>query len=343
MVTNSSITQELIAQRAGVSRTTVSQVLSGRGKQAFSAKTRESILRIADEMGYTSRFMPVDVAGETGTIGLMLLENYARNPYYAPQRERLTNGMMNFLTAQGGHLLLIPVREDFVLEANVQRKIDGAVVGFFFDPLLERLPPKFPVVSLTNTRIADMVTPDYYSALCQAVRHLHQLGHRRIALFGLGPLNSDSIDRLRGYRDTLDALALPVDDNLVAIPACEEGGLPEIERFAQAALERWHALPQPPTGIVTFGDVYAIPLMRMAQRLGINVPRQLSIVGCDNEALSSMTEPALTTIALPMEEWGWTACEMLYDRLEHPTWPLKRLMLEVTLVERGSTAPPHGD
>ena len=189
------------------------------------------------------------------------------------------------------------------------------------DPLM-RLDQRIPSVSAANISGAD-----------QAMRHLLDLGHRRIAQIA-GPHGwLATEDRRRGYRAALASAGILPD------PALEVESIPEVDpgRNAAAALL---ALPDPPTAIFAFNDDTAIGAIQAARERGLRVPEDLSVVGFDDVEHATIVTPALTTVRQPLAEMGRTAVSLLSRLMDGQSFETLHVELATRLVVRDSTAPP---
>ena len=129
------------------------------------------------------------------------------------------------------------------------------------------------------------------------------LGHRRIG-FVSGPLATVSRrQRLAGYRDALAEAGVPLDDDLVWAGG-EPDGYGDVEgaELGRKGMAALLDLPDPPTGLVTINDMYAIGAIAAAQKRGIAVPKDVSVVGFDDIVLAGLYNPPLTTVRQPLEE-----------------------------------------
>ena len=177
----------------------------------------------------------------------------------------------------------------------------------------------------------EVVMSDNEGGAIAAVRHLHELGHRRIATI-TGMVDSrPGADRLRGYRVAVQAAGLAYRDDYVAYgDFYAESG--------REATERLLALPEPPTAIFAAADMMAIGAIRAAAEAGLRVPEDLSIVGFDDIQLASHLNPPLTTMRQDKLGLGGAAGDALVARVAgDPDRPALRT-LPVELVVRGSTA-----
>jgi LacI family transcriptional regulator len=166
-----------------------------------------------------------------------------------------------------------------------------------------------------------------------AVRHLLELGHRRIAVIS-GPEDVlCSQARVAGFRSAHDEAGIPVDPELVRYGAfaaqtgCEHG---------MALLTR----PDRPTAIFAGSDTQALGVLRAARQCGLDVPGDLSVVGYDNLPVAAWTGPGLTTVNQPLRDMAGTATRMLLDLAQGVDLLTTRVDLVTELVVRESTAPP---
>ncbi|WP_031044917.1 LacI family DNA-binding transcriptional regulator [Streptomyces olivaceus] len=193
-----------------------------------------------------------------------------------------------------------------------------------------------PVV-LVNASIPDLGFPcvacDDAVAVGQSWRHLASLGHERIGLV-LGP--SDHIPsrrKLAAARQTAEATdaALP-DTHVERAMFSLEGG--------QAAATR--LLDRGVTGVICASDPLALGAVRAARRRGLHVPHDVSVVGYDDSAFMTCTEPPLTTVRQPIEAMGRAAVDLLCAQIQGTEVPHRELLFEPELVVRGSTAQASG-
>jgi LacI family transcriptional regulator len=197
-----------------------------------------------------------------------------------------------------------------------------------------------PVVAVdphVGSDAAPTVDADNFHGAQLAVEHLLALGHRRIGFLGRPPRDLESgRQRERGYRQALENAGIPFDPALV-----RAAGYAESES-TESALQLLQ-LDDRPTAVFAANDVSAIATMEVAMTLGMQVPRDLSVIGFDNVPESTVVRPALTTIEQPLQLMGQRAVEMLLDLLAGKTPEPMRLRLPTRLVERDSCAPPPPD
>ncbi len=226
--------------------------------------------------------------------------------------ERLTRDVTD------GALIVLPEETSPELE----RVISDARPVVVVDPLLP-LGERVPCVSVSHRGGAD-----------GAMRHLLELGHRRIGAVTGPPGWVATEARREGYRAALARAGIPFD------PALEVAS--DFERAAGAsAAAVLLSLPEPPTANFAFNDAIAVGTMRAAHELGVRVPDELSVIGFDDIAYATMVGPMLTTVRQPLGELGRTAVNLLLRLLERPGSEPRQIELSTRLVVRDTTAPPR--
>ncbi|WP_305782452.1 LacI family DNA-binding transcriptional regulator [Symbioplanes lichenis] len=315
-----------VAKKAGVSEATVSRVLNGRA--GVSEGTRASVLTALDVLGYER---PTKLRGERGRlVGLVLPE--LQNPIFPALAEVVTaalaqRGFTPALCARtiGG----VPERD--YIEMLLDHQVSGVVFAGGSYALAEAehghyrrlLDRRMPVV-MVNGGVDDLgfphISTDDAVAVEQAYGHLRALGHDKIGLV-LGPEDH-----------------VPSRRKLAAVP---EPCAVERTTFSMesARLAATRLLERDVTGLICASDVLALGSIRAARRLGREVPRDVSVVGFDDSALMTCTDPPLTTVRQPIELMGQAAVDVLVKQIEGGPSTTDELLFEPELVVRGSTAP----
>ena len=326
-----------IADLAGVSIATVSRVLNGRGD--VSEETRELVSRVIRENGYTANRNARGLSnGRTGLVGVLVPLVY---PAYF---SGILAGAAEALSEREFQIVLSPTGGEHEREVSIVDRLhgltDGAMIilpeesseelerlldsGFRFvvlDPLMP-LNERIPSVSAAHMSGAD-----------QAMKHLLDLGHRRVAQI-TGPRGWVATeDRRRGYHAALAASGILPD------PTLEREAEPEIDP-GRAAAEQLLELSEPPTAIFAFNDNIAIGAIQAARARGLRVPEELSVVGFDDVEHATIVTPALTTVRQPLAEMGRTGVSLLMRLLEGQRFETLHVELATRLVVRDSTAPP---
>ena len=328
-----------VAKYVGVSEATVSRVLNGR--PGISDSTRASVLTALDVLGYER---PTKLRGERARlVGLVLPE--LQNPIFPAFAEVVAGA----LAKRGLTPVLCTRTADGVSEGDyVDMLLDQHVSGVIFaggnyaqaaaehehyHRLLER---GLPVV-LVNAAISDLgfptVATDDAHAVEQAYGHLTSLGHEQIGLI-LGPSDHvPSARKLAAFAAARAGAGGDADD-------ATAGRLVERTMFS---MEGGHAaagrlIKRGVTAVICASDVLALGAIRCVRRLGLSVPGDVSVVGYDDSAFMTCTDPPLTTIRQPIEAMGQAVVALLVSEIAGNPVPADELLFEPELVVRGSTA-----
>lgn len=329
-----------IAQRVGISVTTVSRALGGYDDVAEA--TRQKVLRAAEELGYYPSVTARQLQKQrTDTIGFVIPTFGPRfsDPFFS----ELLAGIGNEAARHNFDLLVCTRSPDSPEEVEAYRRlvdgrrVDGVLVvrTRVDDPRLSFLKQRnFPFVAFgrSHTDEHPYLDVDGHRGLYQAVRHLIGLGHRRIAYIS-APLNlTFALHRLEGYRDALQEGGLKYNEELVLV-----GHLTEEDGY-QAA-HRLLALDQPPTAIAVANDLMALGAMRAAHERGLAVGRDVAITGFDDIPLAAHANPPLTTVRQPIYEIGRRICQMLIQIISGKPLENYHIILEPILIVRQSSGP----
>ena len=324
---------EDVARVAGVSTATVSRALSQ--PERVRQDTRDIVRRAVEQLGYVPDAAGRALAsGRTRTVGCVIPT--LDHAIFA----RSTHALQTTL-AEAGYQLLVashnydPQLEMALVQALQQRGVDALVLvgGEHHRQLWKLLLAWRNPVLLTwacDARLPS-VGFDNHAIAALATRHLLELGHRRIGMVsGHTQHNDRARARVEGLRDTLAAAGLQLAPGALSKQELNihGGGLGLIE--LRQADER-------PTAIVCGNDLLAAGALLQAQRLGLHVPRDLSICGIDNHELAGEMNPGLTTVSLPTHDLGRIAARQILTALAGE--PIaQQSLLPFELLVRGTTA-----
>lgn len=328
-----------VARAAGVTAATVSNVLRGRGK--VGEDTRRRVLAAVETLGYRPNLMArALVEGKPATMALVV--SSIANPFYpefALEVERAARKLGYFLLvcntnddpaqerayldAVGGSLAqgVIVMNADFVqldaLQALRQRGVP--VVLCMWERLQE--PPPLPCVAV-----------DLYQAGVLAAEHLLRLGHRSLGAVSGSEPSGNHRWRLQGFVDTLHKAGVDLP------PAQLRYGHDTIDEGRNAAHSLLAGVPGL-TAIYATNDLPAFGILQAAAELGLDVPRDLSVIGVTDIQLAHQMRPALSTVAMPTAEAAALAVQMLQSEIKaSPDHPPPMLVTEPPrLVVRAST------
>ena len=309
-------TIEDIARLAGVSRTTISRVLNHRPD--VDRATREQVLRIIEEQGYVPSLTAAGLAGGRNRLLGMLLPVFTW-----PIIPDLIRGISEILKQTPYELVLYTFndedlnrdRRDVInrlLATNLTAGLLGVFPGALSDQLSELYHQGVPVVIIDDqqAQVTPWVRADNVSGAYEVPRHLTELGHRRIAhIQGPGEYLA-SHDRHQGYLRALEEAGIMPDPALILegdfLP---QSGYNGAQRLFDMPLETR------PTAIFASADQMAYGVMRAAEERNIAIPKDIALVGFDDDAPSAHVLPPLTTVRQPSFEMGQEAVTLLLKLL----------------------------
>jgi LacI family transcriptional regulator len=337
------ITIRDVARRAGVSLSTVSQVLNGRSGYA-SATTRDRVLEVARELGYRPNALARGlVTSRTGTLGVVITD--ITRAFFT----QVVSSVEQVASQQGYSVLLACADgiqpEQTALETFLDKRVDGIIcmsntVESSADHILQVTRMGVPLVVINralHTPDLNQIAWDDVEIGQRATEHLIGLGHRRISHVS-GPIGPpgrrSSADRLSGYQAALRAAGIPIVPSLIVDGRYEY-------QSAFAACGRLFDRPNPPTAVFAASDSMAVAIVNALHRRGMRVPDDVSVVGANDDQFAVHVEPPLTTVRLPVTAAGRRAAELILAAIGAPT-PTEPVteMLPSELVIRASTAPP---
>ena len=331
-----------VAALAKVSIATVSRTING--SSLVSEKLKKRVSHAIQQLNYFPNAQARTlVSGRSRLFGI-IVENIT-NPFFP----ELIQSFEEIVVACGYEILVSSSNSDPAVLTKcvrrmLERKVDGVAVMTFGEEetVLDELTNHGVPIVLAEFKLADpkssTILLDYSTGIHAAVRHLAELGHKRIG-FLAGPHTLHSaITRENDFRAAIQASDLMLLKK--AIIECDhtlKGGM--------AGFRRLRALSVQPTAILCSNDMTAIGVLRAAYMDGLRVPQDLSVIGLDDIDFAEFTLPPLTTIRLSRAELARAAFEALRQQAENPgnSATQREFLVSTSLVVRGSTAPPPGD
>jgi DNA-binding LacI/PurR family transcriptional regulator len=322
-----------VARRAGVSKSLVSRVL--RGSARVSPSRSEAVQSAMVELGYRPNAVARSlVQRRSFTVGVVVADLH--NLFFA----EILDGIGSVAGACGYQPLITtgqrePESETAALEKLLQLRTDGLILAGAVVPAeVVRAATRSAAVVLVSSGLrvsgVDTVGTDDVRGAGLAVEHLVGLGHRRIALID-GGAGAGAAERRRGYKLAMRQLGLDAEVRVAPGDFTEEGGY----RGARRLLERG---PRP-SAMCCGNDLAAVGALNALEETGLQVPGDVSLVGYDNTTLAALRHVSLTTVHQPRREMGQQAMTLLLRRIQRPTARARRLLLEPSLVVRGTTTP----
>lgn len=330
-----------LASHLGLSPSTVSLVLNqSPGSEAIPPETQQRILAAARKLNYRPNFLARSLRSmRTYAVGVMvpeLSEGYSSLVLSGIEDRLMEEGYM-CLAASHRHSQR---QVELLPRLFVERCVDGLIA--VDTPYRLQIP--LPVVSVSGHLKEPGVTNivlDHDRAARLGLTHLHALGHRRIAVIKGQSFSSDTEVRWQSIQAEARRLGRPIDERLVVQL---EGGSPSPET-GYAATRRLLQRGLPFTAIFAFNDVSAIGAIRALRENGLEVPRDVSVLGFDDVWGAAFHLPSLTTIRQPLRRMGELAAETLLDRIRQAAAPdyATEILVEPELVIRESTGPAPDD
>lgn len=328
-----------VAKRAGVSVATVSRVLNH--PDQVTEKTRNHIHEIMKEMDYTPNWFARGLnLNRTGLIALMVPNII--NPIYT----EIAKGVEEIAHSKGYSTFLcnsedsIKKESDYI-EMLTHRKVDGLIfIGGHLDPtLMERIEknqlPAVMIGSIQGDWKFSQVYSDFFDGAQKATGHLIESGIKNIAHISGDLRFIESQEKLKGYKAALENAGLTWEDQwIISGDDSIEGGY--------LAAKRLLRLDKIPEAIFVANDWMAFGAMDAIKTEGLKIPNDIAIVGFDNNRMSALMDPKLTTIQLPAYRMGLTACRLLFDEIESGAENRTSIYLPVTLKVRQSCGHVSG-
>ncbi|MEX2564838.1 MAG: LacI family DNA-binding transcriptional regulator [Cyclobacteriaceae bacterium] len=330
-----SITIQDVAKRAGVSSTTVSRVLNNSGY--ISRNARNKVEKAMKELEYNPsrvarRLRVAD--GDRKLFGLLIAD--IQNPFYVD----VVRGVEEMAFTRD--YAVYPCnfaqdrnREKMYLDILQSEAIDGLIVTPYHEEdelVISLVREGFPIVcvdrNLGNVDV-DVVVVDNEAGSYKAIKHLIQLGHQRIGF--LGGLYSIPTSRHRkdGYLRALEEHDIPIDESLIEFGDSKyESGKQMVQKFLD--------MDEPPTALFTGNNVITLAGLEVIHSRGLIIPDDIAIVGFDDMYWSNSLNPPLTAVAQPGYEIGRQAARMLFERLNEPNKPPRKIVLKTELMIRKS-------
>ncbi|GAA1477111.1 LacI family DNA-binding transcriptional regulator [Nocardioides aestuarii] len=331
-----------VADAAGVHPATASRALNPATRGLVNAETARRVIKVAEGLGYRPNPIARGLkTAKSSTIGLVIPD--LTNPLFPP----IVRGIEDVLEPAGYSGLIVntdndPQREQAQIELLRGRQVEGLIVAtaLIDHPLMARLHTEGVPMVMVNRRPDGVdipsITPDDAAGIELAVQHLAGLGHAKVAHLAGPGTTSTGVARLRAFRNAVRDLDLDTDPELVVI--CDHWS----EDSGAAGLRRLLDRRPDVTAVVAGNDLIALGCYDVFAERGISCPGEISVVGFNDMPFLDKLAPPLTTVAIPHQQIGAEAARLLLDAISEPDRPARSVLLPLSLVVRGSTAPPAG-
>lgn len=327
-----------VAEKAGVSASTVSRVLNGKG--TISGETKKRIFDVMEELQYVPNDSARSFAcGSPRAIALVVDVSNA-GAYSNSFFNDTVFGIETAAHRAGYSLVVMSATESVsgVERLVLGKRVDGVICP---DSLVDRAFLKkagelhFPCVILGQLEGGGAETSwvdiNNTQAGALAVRHLLSKGYREIAFLGGTGADAFSRDRISGYRRELAANGIPSPKERIIQAASTE--MPQIMELVNGFLNT----ESRPDAIICSSDRLALGALRAAKMLNLRVPDDLGVLCFDNTVITELAEPSITSIDVDTFELGVQAAGILIDRVENPDASIRQTLLATKIIQRAST------
>lgn len=309
------VTIKDIAEKAGVSITTVSRVLNNKTK-GVGEKTRKKVLEIVEELNYIPNAVAKGlVTKKTNILGLIIPD--ITNPYFP----EIAKGVEDTANEYGYNIILcdsnnVTEKEKNYIRILREHYVSGIIYNSFYkvgeDTIKSLVNTRMPFV-LVETNTTRYNSPCIYTdgevGMSKLISYLIDMGHRKIAYIS-GPLESYSAEqRLAGYKSALINNGIEIDESLIEYGDTRRAsGYDITDKLMSKELDF--------TALVCFNDLMAVGALQRLQDLGVRVPDDISLAGFDNIYVTKITNPKITTVAQPAYDMGCEAARVLIEKIE---------------------------
>lgn len=329
-----------VAQKADVSIATVSRVINNSNK--VNPETRERVQKAMRTLGYR----PSRVAqrlrntnGKSKLLGLIIPD--IQNPFYS----RIVRGIED-VAYQNDYALILcnsdenPARERFYLDVLRSESVDGVILppihqyGNVLDRIIDSGIPVVCVDRKLAKDSVDTVVVNNRKGAYEAISHLLDLNHRRIAILASSSKYSSFKERLEGYEQALREKGVEIDESLI-----REGDPRNAEKAKELTLELLQLEPSP-TALFVTNNLMSLGVLQAINELNLSIPKDISVVMFDDISWATVVSPPLTVVKQPSYEIGRRAAELLFQRISDPDRETVEVIMDTTLIVRSSTSRP---
>ena len=331
-----------LADQAGVSVMTVTRILGG--DAGIDPETRERVLTLVRDLEVTSDISAAAVTDMPSQVIGIILDTSGHADLHHPVFGAVLDGLKEVITKGGYDMLFFTggtpsgsIRTYDYLERCRRHHVDGMIlmgVGRSFPEIQKLVRSEVPCVGVELDLTGPMtgfVISDNVEGAKLAVRHLHELGRRKIATITGMTYSRPGRDRLTGYREQIEKLGLSKNSKYI-----QNGDFYEPSGFT--AMESLLALKNRPDAVFCASDMMAVGAIGAVKAAGLKVPEDIAIIGFDDAPFAAAFDPAISTIRQDKVGLGRAAGEQLMTLIDDPKATPPKLMLPVELVVRESTA-----
>lgn len=327
-----------VAKEAGVSITTVSRVINGSNK--VNGETRERVQKAMLQLDYQPNRVAQRLrtsGGRSKLLGLIIPD--IQNQFYS----NIVRGIEDVTYGHDYAVILCnsdenPNKERFYLEVLRSESVDGIIlppIHQFGEEIENLIDLGIPIVCVDRKLMrknVDTVVIGNEKGGYDAVSHLVELGHKKIAILTSSLQFSSFAERQKGYERALKENGIEIDKRLI------KEGDPRSLETARSLTEELLDLDEPPTAIFATNNLMTLGVLEALNKHNLRIPEDISIVGFDDLPWAKAISPPLTAVKQPAYEMGKKAAELFFKRVEDPSIESVEVVLEAKLIIRESTA-----
>ena len=305
-----------IAEKLNLSSSTISRAL--KNHHSIGAKTIKKVQKTAKEMGYTPNIFAASLrSNQTKTIGVLM--SRINRPFIST----LISGIEDHAQKKGYNILIAQSNDSFKNEVEMANalynsRVSGVICSLAMETVNTEHFKQFqdkniPVVFVDRTPASIntyKVMIDNYSAGYNATKHLILQGCERIAHFAGSQHRMIYSERRRGYIAALQDHGITIDEKLIIYfnNLSHEEGVKATKKLLKSS--------NPPDGIFTANDTTGVSVIQTAKKMGVKIPEELAVIGFNNDPISSIIDPGLSTITHPAFQMGQTCADQIIHHLE---------------------------
>ncbi|MFD1505086.1 LacI family transcriptional regulator [Georgenia yuyongxinii] len=326
-----------VASVAGVDVSTASRALRTETRGTVKSETLERVVATAEALGYRANPFARGLKDHRSMTVGMLIPDLA-NPLFPPIVRGIEDGL-----GEHGYVAILantdmdPDRERHLLDLFLERRVDGLFLATALRsyPLIEKVvESRIPTVLVNRTmddKRVSMVTTDDYHGMGLALRHLVNLGHKRIAFVGAAPSTSTGYNRHKYFLAWMDRLGLPLDEELLVTAPWfnKQSGAEACDELINRGREF--------TAIIAASDMIALGCYSSLRAHGLKIPDDVSVVGYNGSRWCDEFNPPLTAVHVPKYDLGRAAADLMLSLLQGPDTEPSRVFLDTSLQVREST------
>lgn len=319
-----------VAKSSGVSTTTVSQILNGKGGR-FSDQTRDRVFKARDELGYIASIAAKTLKGFQSILIGVIVPSF-RLPFFANLIESMENH-----EAYGVRLVFFAAADNKIesaIRSLVARGVGGLIIGSsipesmkIYQLLAKQHIPYLVLDQNSNQQAHDRIIVDEFQGGGLVANHFIDLGHTKLAIVSPQKMTHNMLQRQHGF---LEVLAKKKIQPIIINTA----GLSKHSGYAVTK----KVIASKVSAVFVLNDAMSLGLIRGLIDSGLNIPRDISLAGYDDDDYAQFVTPALTTVSQPVTDIGISAIKLLMNRINYPNLPAQIQKFNLTLIKRESTS-----